>query len=78
MPDKRKKTKKSKVLKMYRASRWFYKKRIPLLPNIIRKMIRLFFSADIPFTADIDKTVEFKHGGLGVVIHDKCTIGKIL
>lgn len=76
MPDKRKKTKKSKVLKMYRASRWFYKKRIPLLPNIIRKMIRLFFSADIPFTADIDKTVEFKHGGLGVVIHDKCTIGK--
>lgn len=76
MAKKRKKTKKSKVIKMYRVSRWFYKKRIPLFPNLIRKMIRFFFSADIPFTADIDKTVEFKHGGLGVVIHDKSTIGK--
>ena len=68
--------KKSKIVKLYLIARKLHKMKIPLLPNMIRKLIRLLFSAEIPFTADIHKSVELKHGGLGIVIHDKTSIGK--
>jgi serine O-acetyltransferase len=65
-----------KIIKWYRVSRFLYLKRIPLLPKIIKKMIRVLFSAEIPFTCIIEKGVILKHGGLGVVIHDNAIIGK--
>ena len=38
--------------------------------------MRILFSCDIPFTANIHRSVDFMHNGLGVVIHSRSVIGK--
>lgn len=68
--------KETKVLKMYRISRKLYKMNIPLFPKIVFSLIRIIFSAEIPYTCIMGKNVELKHGGLGVVIHPKAVIGE--
>lgn len=66
----------SKIMKMYRLSHNAYKAKIPLLPKIISRIIRLFFSAEIPYSCILDTGVDLVHGGLGVVIHPKAYVGK--
>lgn len=65
----------TKVMKLYRLENNLYKKGIPILPKVICKIIRIFFGAEIPYTCKIGENVELKHGGLGIVIHDKAEIG---
>lgn len=65
----------SKIMKLYRVERYLYKNKVPLLPKITCKLIRMIFSAEIPYTCNLGKNVQLKHGGLGVVIHDNATIG---
>lgn len=61
---------------IYNFSRKLYLKKVPLAPKILRAFNRIVFTCDIPYKADIDKTVSFPHNGLGVVINDSVTIGK--
>jgi serine O-acetyltransferase len=65
----------SKVMKLYRLENYLYKKKVPLLPKIICKLIRIIFSAEIPYTCELGENVQLKHGGLGIVIHDDAIIG---
>lgn len=53
-----------------------YKRRIPLVPKIIKKVMRFFFACEIPYQANIGIGTEFVHNGLGVVIHEEAQIGK--
>lgn len=66
----------TKIMQMYRIQHKLYRLRVPILPKIICKLIRLIFNAEIPYTCIIGEDVELKHGGLGIVIHDKSCIGK--
>ena len=66
----------SKIMKLYRLEHFLYKKNIPLLPKVICKLIRIIFSAEIPYTCELGKNVQLKHGGLGIVIHDNAIIGE--
>ena len=66
----------SKIMSLYRVSNRLYKAKIPLLPGIISKIIRIAYSAEIPPSCTLEKGVELAHGGLGVVIHHNTTIGK--
>lgn len=59
----------------YDLSRWFYKKRIPILPSIIGRLTRILYSCEIPYTAAIYPSVIFAHKGLGVVIGHDTVIG---
>lgn len=63
------------VVRWYYLSRRLYLKGIPLLPNIIWKLIRIIFACDVKYTAQIGKDVGFFHNGLGVVIHQDAVIG---
>ncbi len=65
----------SKVVSLYRTMNALYKKKIPLVPSLLQKTIRLFFSAEIPKSCELGKDVELKHGGLGIVIHHNAVIG---
>ncbi len=67
--------KETKILKMYRIANFLYRKKIPLIPKIITKLIRIIFSAEIPCSCKLGCGVQLKHGGLGVVIHDRAVIG---
>lgn len=63
------------MMKLYRLARFLYLKRIPLLPRFFGRLIRLLYSCEIPYTADIHPTVTFAHHGLGVVIGHRVVIG---
>ncbi|PRZ44016.1 serine O-acetyltransferase [Antricoccus suffuscus] len=52
-----------------------YLAKIPLVPRILGRVTRLFYSCEIPYTAAIDPTVVFAHRGLGVVIGHDTQIG---
>lgn len=67
--------KETKIMRIYRISNFLYNRRIPLLPKLITRFIRLMFSAEIPCSCTLGKGVQLKHGGLGIVIHDKAIIG---
>ncbi|MFH5881254.1 serine O-acetyltransferase [Liberiplasma polymorphum] len=65
----------SKLLFLQRLSYRFYKWKIPLIPKMITRAIRILYSAEIPYTVKIFKDVKFHHGGLGVVVHPRAIIG---
>lgn len=60
---------------IYKMSRLFYLKKIPLLPKIFGRISRFMYSCEIPYTAKIDKSVFFAHKGLGVVIGHDAIVG---
>lgn len=63
------------VLKFYSISRMLYEKKVPILPNVIYKFMRVFFSCDLKYTVKIGSNVKFYHNALGVVIHKQSIIG---
>lgn len=60
----------------YRIARWLYLRRVPLLPKIFSRITRVLYSCEISYTAKIDKSVTFRHKGLGVVIGYDTVIGE--
>jgi len=63
------------VVRWYYLSRRLYLKGVPILPQIIWKLIRIIFACDVKYTAQIGQNVGFFHNGLGVVIHKDAVIG---
>lgn len=59
----------------YRMSRWLYLHNVPIIPKLITLFIFLIYNSKIPYQAEIGKGTKFGYGGMGVVIHSKCTIG---
>lgn len=51
-------------------------KKIPLLPSMFQKSIRVLFSCEIPSTVKMGKGTKFVHNGLGVVVHGNAIIGE--
>ncbi len=64
------------VAKWYFAERWLYIHHIPLIPMIIKGMIRVLWNAVIPYQTKIGKGTHFAYQGLGVVIHKESIIGE--
>jgi len=60
----------------YRAARWLYQKKIPVLPGLITYWIRFIYAAFIPHTAEIGAGTKLGYGGLGVVIHKDAKVGQ--
>jgi L-malate glycosyltransferase len=60
----------------YRASRWLYVRRVPLLPRVIKVVQELLFHCEIPFTARIGAGFEVQHRGFGIVVHPRAEIGR--
>lgn len=67
--------KESAVLRLYRVGHWMYNKKIPLIPAMIQRVIRVVFACELPMTVKIGKGSQLHHNGLGVVIHEKAVIG---
>lgn len=64
------------VTPLQRLSHRLYKRRIPLLPRFLFLLTRLLCGCSIPPQVELGDGVRLAHNGLGVVIHDKCVIGK--
>ena len=49
---------------------------VPVLPKILYYLIFLLYNSSIPYKAKIGHTTRFGYGGMGVVIHERATIGE--
>lgn len=65
----------SSLMYLFRFAYWLHTKKIPIIPAIIQRSIRIIYSCEIPYYSKIGKKVIFVHNGLGVVIHPEAEIG---
>ncbi len=52
-----------------------YQLKIPLIPRLIKIINFLIFHAILPYQAEIERDIDLKHYGLGIVIHPNVKIG---
>lgn len=64
------------VYNWYKISRWMYKHHVPLLPMIIKGIIRILWGGVVPYQAEIGRGTVLGYQALGIVIHKRCIIGK--
>jgi serine O-acetyltransferase len=60
---------------LWRLSCAAYKKRIPLVPRLLKTIIFLVYKAILPCEAVVGPGLSLEHYGLGIVIHPNVTIG---
>jgi len=60
----------------YRAARWLYLRKVPLLPHIIQGLNHLVFRCYIPYKAAIGENFKVGYSGFGIVVHQGAKIGK--
>jgi serine O-acetyltransferase len=68
--------KRNSLMQTYKVMHLLHNKRIPLLPSIIMRYIRIIYSCELPPSTKIGENTLFIHNGLGVVIHPDAVIGK--
>jgi serine O-acetyltransferase len=66
------------ALSLYRVGHWCYRRRIPLIPTLINQAIGVFYNAAVSMSTEIVEGTEFAYGGMGVVLHERCKIGKFV
>lgn len=64
------------LIKLHNIGSTLYRKKIPLLPTIIRYLIFLIYNSDVPCSVKIGKGTVFGHTGIGVVVHPRVVIGE--
>jgi serine O-acetyltransferase len=64
------------AIHLYRISNFLYRRRVPLLPSVIKMLIFLIYNSVIPFSTEIGKRSRFAYGAIGVVIHSRAVIGE--
>ena len=64
------------AIKLFRVGHWCYTKGIPVVPRLIYYLIYVFYNAVIPMNTEIGEGTKFGYGGLGVVLHCNCRIGR--
>ena len=63
------------VLKMHNCAQILHRYKIPLLPGLLSRTMRVLFSCDIPYTVVIGVNTVFAHNGLGCVVNEDAVIG---
>lgn len=64
------------VMILYKLARKIYCLHIPIIPQIIKALIRIFFGCVVSYKTEIGEGSILAYGGLGIVIHERCKIGK--
>lgn len=64
-----------KVYCLYKISHWSYIHHLELFSKFCRFLLRILFSCDIHYKAQIGEGTTFPHAALGVVIHPDAVIG---
>ncbi|AZN38585.1 serine acetyltransferase [Paenibacillus albus] len=63
------------AISLYRVSNWFYRKKIPIVPKVLKAITFLMFNSVVPYTTEIGRDSKFAYGAIGVVIHGRSKIG---
>lgn len=62
------------MIKWFRLMQWLYVHKLKFSSEIVRKLIRIFYSCDIYPTCKIGSNSIFFHQGLGCVLHEHVEI----
>lgn len=60
----------------YRLARRLHARGVPLLPDMLRKVLYCLHSSHIPYEAEIGEGTALGYGGIGVVIHPNAKLGR--
>ena len=60
---------------IYRVSNYLYVHKVPIIPFVIKQVIRFMYGASISPQTKIGHNVHFAYNGMGIVIHPRCVIG---
>jgi serine O-acetyltransferase len=64
------------LIKLHNIGSALHRRKIPLLPTLIRYLIFLIYNSDVPCSVRIGKGTVFGHTGIGVVVHPRVVIGE--
>jgi len=64
------------VMTWYQAGRLMRRLGVPVVPQLLRKIIYFLHSSHVPLEAEIGEGTMFGYGGIGVVIHQDSKIGR--
>lgn len=64
------------AISFYRIGHACRKRRIPVVPGIMKALCFLLFNSVVPCTSEIGKQSKCAYGGIGVVIHGRAVIGE--
>lgn len=64
------------AIKLYRAAHWLWLHHVPLLPKLITLLIFLMYNSKIHYSTEIGRGTTLAYGGMSVLIHNRCKIGK--
>lgn len=67
---------KDRIYNWWRMEHWFFLHHMRFIAIIIRGVIRLVFSCDVPYQVKIGKGTSFPHDGLGMILHQDVIIGE--
>lgn len=65
-----------KIYACWKVSNWFYRHHLKPLAALGRFVIRVVFSADVPYNLTIGKGTRFPHCALGALFHPASVIGE--
>lgn len=63
------------AIKLYRVANYCYKRKVPIVPLLMKVLIYFLFNSVVPYTTEIGKESKFAYGGIGVVLHGRSKIG---
>lgn len=63
------------AITIYRVANWLWKRRVPVLPQLLKLVIFLAYNSSIPYQVQIGRGSMLAYGGIGVVIHRRAQIG---
>jgi len=66
---------KNSLMRVYRLMHKLYRKRVPVLPGLLMRYIRVIYSCELPPQTVIGEGSLFVHNGLGCVINPSAIIG---
>jgi serine O-acetyltransferase len=64
------------VMTLYRVGRWCYVRRVPVVPQVMYRLIFLLAGAVVPMSVEIGEGTQLAYGGNGVVLHRRARIGR--
>lgn len=64
------------LIRLHNIGSALYRRKIPLLPTVIRYLIFLIYNSDVPCSVQIGEGTVFGHTGIGVVVHPRVIIGE--
>lgn len=64
------------AINLYRMAHWLYLHHVPFLPKLITLLIFLMYNSKIHYSTEIGNGTTLAYGGMSVLIHNRCKIGK--